>query len=207
MSPPPETTDTATPFRQVRVGEDWFDFEFAATAGDFRDRSAVTRALIAWYLRRPGATLPDRPAIEDWEAAAREAEAQRARDGVTIFYENGHTKQSKIRIGEDWEALKHAANAQGLDRAEVVRQLIAWYLRRRRAPLPDRPALEAWIENAPRTAVLDDREAFELALAVTGQNRQDVMKEFVAWYLHRPGAVLPKRPAVDLWASEAGSAG
>lgn len=51
--------DTHTTNRVVRVpDEDWADL--GARAGE-RNRAEVIRALIAWYLRRPGAELPDRP--------------------------------------------------------------------------------------------------------------------------------------------------
>jgi hypothetical protein len=48
-----------TPRRTVRVSDaDWADLAARAPLGD---RTAVIRDLVAWYLRRPGATLPPRP--------------------------------------------------------------------------------------------------------------------------------------------------
>ncbi|MEU0941136.1 hypothetical protein [Embleya sp. NPDC005971] len=48
-----------TPHRSVRIsGEDWADLAARAPRGD---RAAVLKELLAWYLRRPGAKLPDRP--------------------------------------------------------------------------------------------------------------------------------------------------
>ena len=50
-----------TPHRQVRIGSpDWAEFgEIADQLGT--DRSALVRQLVRWYLRRPGAVLPERP--------------------------------------------------------------------------------------------------------------------------------------------------
>jgi hypothetical protein len=51
--------DTHTTNRVVRVpDEDWADL--GERAGN---RAQVLRELIAWYLRRPGAELPERPPI------------------------------------------------------------------------------------------------------------------------------------------------
>lgn len=55
-----------TQHRSVRVGdEDWTDLETATGALD-SDRATVIKQFIRWYLRRPGATLPDRPAVTLW---------------------------------------------------------------------------------------------------------------------------------------------
>ncbi|MFI8191431.1 hypothetical protein ACIF8T_21850 [Streptomyces sp. NPDC085946] len=51
-----ETHTTARPVRIPK--EDWDDF--GALVGD-RERSRLIREFIAWYLRRPKATLPKRP--------------------------------------------------------------------------------------------------------------------------------------------------
>lgn len=52
--------ETHTTARPVRISdEDWTDF--GALVGD-RERSHVLREFIAWYLRRPKAKLPARPA-------------------------------------------------------------------------------------------------------------------------------------------------
>jgi hypothetical protein len=51
-----------TPSRHVRVAdEDWGDLEAAAGAIG-SDRGKVINQFIRWYLRRPGAKLPERPA-------------------------------------------------------------------------------------------------------------------------------------------------
>ena len=51
--------DTHTTNRVVRIPDaDWDDL--GEHAGE-RNRANVLRALIAWYLRRPGAELPERP--------------------------------------------------------------------------------------------------------------------------------------------------
>jgi hypothetical protein len=41
--------------------EDWADFAAAASAAG-ADRAKILNRFVAWYLRRPGAELPDRPA-------------------------------------------------------------------------------------------------------------------------------------------------
>lgn len=50
-----------TPARQIRIGDEWYDFDAAAKSVG-TERAAVIRELIAWYLREPGAELPSRPA-------------------------------------------------------------------------------------------------------------------------------------------------
>jgi hypothetical protein len=51
--------DTHTTNRVVRVPDaDWDDLGERAGA---RNRAQVIRDLVAWYLRRPGAKLPERP--------------------------------------------------------------------------------------------------------------------------------------------------
>ncbi|MFF7991745.1 hypothetical protein ACFZDG_18370 [Kitasatospora xanthocidica] len=51
--------DTHTTNRVVRIPDaDWDDL--GKRAGE-RNRAHVLRALLAWYLRRPGAELPERP--------------------------------------------------------------------------------------------------------------------------------------------------
>lgn len=49
-----------TPPRQIRIGDSWYDFDAAAKAMG-TERAAVIRDLIDWYIREPGAKLPDRP--------------------------------------------------------------------------------------------------------------------------------------------------
>lgn len=49
--------------RQMRVPDDeWLPFEDAARGS----RAALVRQFIRWYLRRPGAELPDRPEAGPW---------------------------------------------------------------------------------------------------------------------------------------------
>jgi hypothetical protein len=53
-----------TPPRQIRIpDEDWAAFDVAAKSMD-SDRATVVREFIRWYLRRPGARLPDRPPLD-----------------------------------------------------------------------------------------------------------------------------------------------
>ncbi|MET9429788.1 hypothetical protein [Streptomyces sp. NPDC003036] len=48
-----------TQHRSVRIDDaDWADLKSRAPGGD---RSAAIKELLAWYLRRPGAELPERP--------------------------------------------------------------------------------------------------------------------------------------------------
>ncbi len=51
--------DTHTPHRPIRVEAELWD-EFGRLAGE-RGRAEVIRAFIAWYVRRRGARLPERP--------------------------------------------------------------------------------------------------------------------------------------------------
>jgi hypothetical protein len=52
-----------TQHRSVRISDDdWKDLANRAPDGD---RAAIIKNLVAWYLRRPGAKLPDRPAPSD----------------------------------------------------------------------------------------------------------------------------------------------
>lgn len=50
--------ETHTPNRVVRLGDEWE--ELAEVAGKHK-RAEVIRQLVRWYLRRPGAKLPERP--------------------------------------------------------------------------------------------------------------------------------------------------
>jgi hypothetical protein len=50
--------ETHTTNRVVRLGEEWDNL--AKVAGK-RKRAEVIRALVRWYLRYPGARLPERP--------------------------------------------------------------------------------------------------------------------------------------------------
>lgn len=56
-----ESTWKKTPHRSVRLEDDlWNGLEPAARAAGF-DRSGVIRQFVRWYLRVPGAKLPQRP--------------------------------------------------------------------------------------------------------------------------------------------------
>lgn len=58
-----------TPARQIRIGDEWYDFDAAAKAQD-TDRATLIREFINWYLNEPGARLPDRPDRRMWDAEA-----------------------------------------------------------------------------------------------------------------------------------------
>ena len=54
--------------RQVRIAtQAWRDFGLATKAAG-TTRATVIRELIRWYLREPGARMPERPARQTWEA-------------------------------------------------------------------------------------------------------------------------------------------
>ncbi|MEU7170351.1 hypothetical protein ABZ949_02520 [Micromonospora tulbaghiae] len=55
----PADRSTHTPHRPIRIEEDLWK-PFGDLVGD-RNRSTLIRQFIAWYLRRPGAKLPERP--------------------------------------------------------------------------------------------------------------------------------------------------
>lgn len=76
-SQPMSPNQPKTPPRQVRIGDTWYDFDAAAKAMG-TERAAVIRDLIDWYIREPGAKLPQRPDRDVVENArlARDREAQ-----------------------------------------------------------------------------------------------------------------------------------
>ena len=49
-----------TPARQIRIGDEWYEFDDAAKSMD-TERATLIREFIAWYLRKPGAKMPKRP--------------------------------------------------------------------------------------------------------------------------------------------------
>ncbi|MFE2710593.1 hypothetical protein ACFXKI_01030 [Streptomyces mirabilis] len=66
-----------TPARQIRIGETWYDFDAGAKAMG-TERAAVIRELIDWYIREPGAKLPQRPDRDVVDAARKARAAQEA---------------------------------------------------------------------------------------------------------------------------------
>jgi hypothetical protein len=48
-----------------------------------------------------------------------------------------------------------------------------------------------------RVIRVPDADWEELGALVGERNRAKLIREFIAWYLRRPKAVLPKRPASD----------
>lgn len=62
-----------TPPRQIRIGDEWYDFDRAAKAQG-TERATLIREFIAWYLRQPGAKLPTRPDVEAWRGATEPGE-------------------------------------------------------------------------------------------------------------------------------------
>lgn len=61
-----------TPIQHVRIPKDEWD-EFKEVAG--RRNASLVRQFIRWYLRKPGAKLPERP------AASRTSKDDRAEEG------------------------------------------------------------------------------------------------------------------------------
>lgn len=59
--------DTHTTNRVIRMGDEWE--ELAAVVGP-RQRAALIRDLIRWWLRKPGAKLPPRPPVQPDESTA-----------------------------------------------------------------------------------------------------------------------------------------
>jgi hypothetical protein len=51
--------------RQIRIGDDWYDFDDAAKAND-TERAALVREFIRWYCRKPGSAMPKRPDAGPW---------------------------------------------------------------------------------------------------------------------------------------------
>ena len=59
--------DPKTQHRSVRISDDdWRDL-LAAAKTQSSDRGSVIKELVAWYLRRPGATMPKRPDVATWK--------------------------------------------------------------------------------------------------------------------------------------------
>ncbi|MFI2426519.1 hypothetical protein ACH5A7_20885 [Streptomyces sp. NPDC018955] len=56
-----------TPISRFRIDADEWQAFGRAVPPD-TDRSAVLREFVAWYLRRPKASLPKRPDAEAWQA-------------------------------------------------------------------------------------------------------------------------------------------
>lgn len=58
VTPPADTTNHR-PHRPIRIEPELWD-PFGALVGD-RARAEVIRQFVAWYIRKPGAKLPERP--------------------------------------------------------------------------------------------------------------------------------------------------
>ncbi|MET0416028.1 MAG: hypothetical protein ABW022_08410 [Actinoplanes sp.] len=63
MAEPNPNRRRITTRRQVALSDALWD-RLGSLVGD-RGRSEVIRALVAWYLREPGAKLPERPPRQD----------------------------------------------------------------------------------------------------------------------------------------------
>ncbi|MFI5065956.1 MAG: hypothetical protein ACHP9Z_18540 [Streptosporangiales bacterium] len=60
----------------MRVDDPEWDDAEEATAAMGTDRAKVINQFLRWYLRRPGATLPERPAAAFWAARKARREQQ-----------------------------------------------------------------------------------------------------------------------------------
>jgi hypothetical protein len=80
------------PIQHVRaLDDDWADLDTASDG----ERPEVVRDLIRWYLRRPGARLPDRPPANDWVAI-------RTASALDWFRSLGHdVTVDRVEQGED----------------------------------------------------------------------------------------------------------
>ncbi|MFJ2178920.1 hypothetical protein ACIOHE_39260 [Streptomyces sp. NPDC087851] len=56
------------------------------------------------------------------------------------------TPARQVRIGDEWLDLGDVASSNNTDRAAIVRDLIAWYLREPGSKLPTRPTREVVLE-------------------------------------------------------------
>ena len=61
--------------------------------------------------------------------------------------------------------------------------------------------------NAPKTPprqirIGDEWYEFDDAAKSMGTERAALIREFIGWYLRKPGAKMPKRPDADAWRGE-----
>ena len=61
--------------------------------------------------------------------------------------------------------------------------------------------------DKPRQMRIPDSEwlPFDEAAATKGLKRAAVVRQFIRWYLHRPGATMPKRPDIGPWSTPGGA--
>ena len=107
------------------------------------------------------------------------------------------TPTRPVRLdADDWEGLGEVSAAQGANRSSVIRDFVRWYLGRAGAELPERPVDRA----------RDRGRSVQIAAQVWEQlpaggdphaDRAALINDVLAWYLRRPGAELPRRPASD----------
>ncbi|MFJ8474224.1 hypothetical protein [Kitasatospora sp. NPDC094011] len=61
------------------------------------------------------------------------------------------TQHRSVRFDDEmWADLLAAAKSEGSDRAKVLTELAAWYLRRPGAKLPSRPEVSNWSKVPPQ---------------------------------------------------------
>lgn len=74
------------------------------------------------------------------------------------------TQHRSVRVSDtDWAAFADAAIRQGLDRAKVINQFIAWYLHRPGAELPKRPDAHRSDADNPSTSSNTEQSSADVA--------------------------------------------
>lgn len=105
-----------TPSRPVRLDEEDWEALGEAALAQGANRSAVIREFVRWYLGRPGAELPERPA-----ASARE-------------------RGRSVKVdAEVWNELPTDPADPYASRANLINRVLAWYLRHPGIALPEHP--------------------------------------------------------------------
>ncbi|MEJ8654740.1 hypothetical protein WKI65_43580 [Streptomyces sp. MS1.AVA.3] len=100
MMTPSYLKDTHTPPRQVRIGDEWYEFQAAlelmggSPVGGGSERAENLREYISWFLRKPGATQPKRPPAELAEAIKKRG-AEIKRDAEKKAAARSRTTQKK----------------------------------------------------------------------------------------------------------------
>lgn len=93
-----------------------------------------------------------------------------------------HTPPRQIRIGDDWNDFDLAANSQRTDRAQLIRDYIAWYLHRPNAPKKlTRPDPHTW-QSADATAGTDGNLIDRLSARIRTKGGQWDGKRALAAY-------------------------
>jgi hypothetical protein len=101
------------------------------------------------------------------------------------------TPSRSIRVDDtDWAELGRIAEAQGSARGKLINELLAWYLGRPGAELPERPSSVP--ADPGRTVRIDAQIWDDLPAPDTDPHghRSRLINQILSWYLNRP-ADLP----------------